>query len=93
MGKEGIESITTFINRSAIDDVPPGTWRESKVVPLYKNKGGITDPKNYRSLALTPPFSKLFMAIMNSRLTSIARTTDLYAPTQAGFREHYGTIE
>jgi hypothetical protein len=69
MGHEGVECITTFLNRSAIDNAPPQAWRESKIVPLYKHKGSATDPSNYRSLAITPPFAKLFMAIMNSRLT------------------------
>ena len=58
-----------FLNKSAIDNIPPTTWRESKITSLYKNKGNPADPNNYRSLAVTPPFTKIFMAIMNKRLT------------------------
>jgi hypothetical protein len=63
------------------------------VVPLYKGKGHTTDPENYRSIAITPPFAKLFMAVMNKRLTKEANERDLHAPTQAGFRAHYSTTE
>jgi hypothetical protein len=81
MGHEGVKNLTTFLNRSAIDNAPPGAWRETKIVPIYKNKGSTTDPGNYRSLAITPPFAKLFMAVMNSRLTNKARELNLHAPT------------
>jgi hypothetical protein len=41
------------------------SWRETKVVPLYKGSGDFADLNNYRSIAVTPPFAKLFMSIMN----------------------------
>lgn len=73
LGTKGIEEVAHFLNKSAIDNQPPKTWRESKVVPLYKNKGNKADPSNYRSLAITPPFAKLFMAVINQRLTKHAK--------------------
>jgi hypothetical protein len=48
---------------------------------LYKGKGPATDPENYRSIAITPPFAKLFMAVVNKRLTIEANARDLHAPT------------
>lgn len=48
---------------------------------------------NYRSIAVTPPFTKIFMSIMNQRLTTVAKDNNLHAPTQAGFRRHHTTIE
>jgi hypothetical protein len=93
LGRRGIEKITGFLNNSAIDHPPPQAWRDSKIVPLYKNKGRQDDPSNYRSIAITPPFAKLFMAVQNTRLTKTAKNLDIHAPTQAGFRAHYSTIE
>jgi hypothetical protein len=61
-----------FLNVSAIDQLSPTTWRETKVVPLYKGDGPTSDPANYRSIAITPPFAKMFMAVMNRRLTKKA---------------------
>jgi hypothetical protein len=93
LGRKGIEQLTSFLNNTAIDNPPPQTWRESKVVPLYKNKGRPDDPNNYRSIAIIPPFAKLFMAVLNNRLTDTAKALDIHAPTQAGFRAHYSTVE
>ena len=73
LGTEGIRLVAEFLNKSAIDSKPPETWRASKITPLYKNKGNVADARNYRSLAITPPFTKLFMTVMNGRLTKVGR--------------------
>jgi hypothetical protein len=85
--------MTVFMNESAIKKLPPTSWRETKVVPLYKGQGPTDDPENYRSIAITPPFAKLFMAVINRRLTAKAKELKLHAPTQAGFRAHHSTTE
>jgi hypothetical protein len=74
MGMTGVECLAKLLNRSAIEQLPPSQWRTSKVTPLYKGKGDATMPENYRSIAVAPPISKLFMAIMNRRLTDVAIT-------------------
>ena len=74
MGLTGVQCLATLLNRSAIEQLPPSQWRTSKVTPLYKGKGDATLPENYRSIAVAPPLSKLFMAIMNRRLTNVAIT-------------------
>lgn len=51
------------------------------MVPLYKGTGDVADFHNYRSIAVTPPFAKLFMAIMSRRLTVHAHEHGLHAPT------------
>jgi hypothetical protein len=48
---------------------------------------------NYRSIAVTPPFTKLFMSVMNQRITNHAEQHNLHAPTQAGFRRNHTTLE
>ena len=63
------------------------------MVPLYKGKGSVTDMNSYRSIAITPPFTKLFMSVINRRLTAYAEEHQLHAPTQAGFRAHHTTTE
>jgi hypothetical protein len=72
MGLTGVQCLATLLNRSAIEQLPPSQWRTSKVTPLYKGKGDATLPENYRSIAVAPPLSKLFMALMNKRLTDVA---------------------
>ena len=48
---------------------------------------------NYISIAITPPFTKLLMAVINQRLTDHAEDKEIHAPTQAGFRRHHTTME
>jgi hypothetical protein len=93
LGTPGVECMADFLNASAITKLPPASWRETKVVPLYKGQGPTSDPENYRSIAITPPFAKVFMAVINRRLTEKATELNLHAPTQAGFRAHHSTIE
>jgi hypothetical protein len=93
LGPAGIRCLAQLLNYSAIDQLAPTLWRTSKVTPLYKGKGDATLPENYRSIAVAPPLSKLFMAVMNRRLTDEAERKNLHAPTQAGFRAHHSTIE
>jgi hypothetical protein len=93
MGQAGVECLASLLNRSAIDQLPPTAWRTSKITPLYKGKGDAALPENYRSIAVAPPLSKLFMAVINQRLTSLAGEKGLHAPTQAGFRAYHSTIE
>jgi hypothetical protein len=81
LGTPGIEAVTKFLNMTAIDNKPPQSWREARIVPIFKNKGSTSDPNNYRSIAINPPFSKLFMAVINRRLTKLATDNNLHAPT------------
>jgi len=81
MGPQGIGSLATFLNESAILSEPPASWRTAKIVPVYKGKGDASLPENYRSIAITPPLSKVFTATMNNRLTEIATSRNLHAPT------------
>jgi hypothetical protein len=81
MSKQAHPMIADFLNKSAIEQLAPQAWRNSKVIPLYKGEGAITDCNNYRSIAVSPPFAKLLMSIVNQRLTNIADENQLLAPT------------
>ena len=81
LGPAGTGCMAKFLNDSAIDKLPPEAWRATKVMPLYKGKGDQKLPENYRSIAITPPFAKLFMAVVNKRLTTTAIELELHAPT------------
>ena len=93
LGPRGVSCVADLINHSAIDQLPPLAWRTSKVTSLFKGKGDASLPENYRSIAVAPPLSKLFMSVINRRLTTTADELNLHAPTQAGFRAHHSTIE
>jgi hypothetical protein len=81
MGTQAHPILADFLNKSAIEQLAPQTWRDSKVVPLYKGDGNLSDCNNYRSIAVSPPFAKLLMSIINQRLTNFADENQLLAPT------------
>ncbi len=81
LGGSCMQEMSDFLNKSAIERLAPQSWRNTKVVPLYKGRGAMSDMNNYRSIAITPPFTKLFMSVMNRRLTEYAESKDLHAPT------------
>ena len=43
-------------------------WFSGLIVPIYKNKGDITDPSNYRGITLLSCSAKFFTAVVNERL-------------------------
>ena len=88
-----MQEMADFLTNSAIRQLAPASWRSTKVVPLYKGRGAEDDMNNYRSIAITPPFTKLFMSAMNRRLTEFAEKENLHAPVQAGFRNKHTTTE
>ena len=81
MGTQAHPTLADFLNISAIEQLAPQAWRDSKVVPLYKGEGNLSDCNNYRSIAVSPPFAKLLMSIINQRLTNFADENQLLAPT------------
>jgi hypothetical protein len=93
LGTAGVSCLATFLTESAITSEPPASWRSAKIIPLYKGKGDKKVPENYRSIAITPPFAKVLMALVNQRLTDTANKGNLHAPPQAGFRAHHTTTE
>ena len=63
-------------------------WTFGNIIPLYKNKGDTTDPKNYRSITLISCLGKLFTSILNERMNQYADTVKLILENQASFRKN-----
>ena len=61
--------------------------------PIYKKKGSINDPDNYRGITLLSCIGKLFTSIINERLSKFLNNNNLIGEEQAGFREKYSTID
>jgi hypothetical protein len=63
-------------------------WSLCAVTPIHKS-GGVTDPSNYRGIAVGTVLAKLYATLFNERLTHWAESNGLRAMGQAGFREDY----
>ena len=55
----------------------PEAWSKGTILPIYKNKGDIKAPDNYRSITILSCFGKLFTAILNHRLNKYLESTGL----------------
>ena len=59
---------TALFNTIFDTGVVPSCWLVGNIVPIYKNKGDINDPKNYRPITILSCLGKLFTSILNNRL-------------------------
>ena len=71
----------------------PDVWSKGIILPLYKNKGDINDPDNYRGITILSCFGKLFTSLLNKRLNSFLENYNILCEEQAGFRKHYSTVD
>ena len=70
----------------------PSVWCIGMIKPLYKKKGAIDDPDNYRGITLLSCVGKLFTACINARLTEYLDCAGIIGEEQAGFRGSYSTM-
>lgn len=63
------------------------SWLTGVIVPIYKNKGNIQLPENYRPITLLSCLGKCFTSILNTRLTNFIEFNNLLNVNQAGFRK------
>ena len=48
----------------------PESWTTGTIKPIYKNKGPVNDPNNYRPITVLSCMSKLFSSVINTKLTN-----------------------
>ena len=90
---EILSIFVNFFNIVLKTGIVPDVWCIGMILPLYKNKGDINDPDNYRGITLLSCLGKLFTAIINDRLASYIDATGIMGEEQAGFRYAYSTID
>ena len=73
--------------------IVPTIWSISLIQPIYKGKGSVNEPDNFRGISLISCLSKIFTAVINNRLSFYLNDSDILGEEQAGFREHYCTSD
>ena len=71
----------------------PESWLIGNILPIYKIKGEVGNPENYRPITLLSCLGKLFTAIINNRLNEYSNEKDLITHSQAGFRKGFSTTD
>ena len=64
----------------------PEAWVKGVIIPVYKNKGDPAQTQNYRPITILSCLGKLFISVLNKRLTNYLETNNLLNQNQAGFR-------
>ncbi|MCO5608774.1 hypothetical protein L7F22_062990 [Adiantum nelumboides] len=70
----------------------PDSWTEHTIVPIHKS-GDVMDVGTYRTIMIGPTLAKLYGAVLEEALSTLAETEGLRAPGQAGFRRSFSTID
>ena len=71
----------------------PPSWREAEVVPIPKPGRDLSNPGNYRPIALTSCVCKTMERLVNSRLVWFLETNSLISDLQCGFRQGRSTVD
>ena len=61
--------------------------------PIYKNKGNVKDPSNYRPITLLSCFGKVFTAAINNRIQNYVAEKQLLDRYQSGFHKGHITTD
>ncbi|MCO5582134.1 hypothetical protein L7F22_036024 [Adiantum nelumboides] len=83
--------IAHLFNR-ALSEGFPESWTEHTIVPIHKS-GDTMDPSTYRTIMIGPILAKLYGAVLEEELSSLAEGEDMRTPGQAGFRRAFSTID
>ena len=59
-----IHVFTKLFNLILQTGIIPEEWCISNIIPLYKNKGDICNPDNYRGISIVSCFEKLFTSFL-----------------------------
>ena len=84
-----LQLFNIILNNASI----PDTWCKGIIFPIYKKKGDVNNPDNYRGITILSCFGKLFTSVINKRLNKILETHGLLCEEQAGFRKNYSTVD
>ena len=70
----------------------PESWRCNILTPIHK-KGTTTSAANYRGIAVSSNFCKLFCTILHSRLSDFCDKHEIIPHIQIGYRKHCRTSD
>ena len=68
LGEEGVDVLWDLMQKIYQEEKMPEEWRDSVIVPIYKEKGDIQDCGNYRGIKLMAHTMKIWERIIERRL-------------------------
>jgi hypothetical protein len=89
LGDVAIVWLTNLFNLIFRSNKMPDEWRQSILVPIFKNKGDVQSCINYRGIKLMSHTMKLWKRIIEHRLRGVTNVTE----NQFGFISRRSTME
>ena len=89
LGDEGVNILCELMNKIFNGEKMPNIWRQSILVPIFKEKGDVQSCENYRGIKLMSHTLKLFERLIDKRLRSEVQL----GPQQLGFMKGVGTTD
>ena len=68
LGESALKFLTKLYNRTMESERMPEEWRDSMLIPIFKNKGDVQSCSNYRGIKLISHTMKLWERIVEKRL-------------------------
>ena len=81
LGWFGVVTLCKLFNSIMITETIPSAWRDSVLVPIFKEKGDIQECKNYRGIKLLAHTFKIWERVLDRR---VRECTDIHE-SQFGF--------
>ena len=82
--KVSAKTLLKLLNSIFSNSLFPEAWSQNYMKPIFK-KGTVTLPDNYRGLAISSNFAKLFSLILLARLNSLVEKHKMISNNQIGF--------
>lgn len=71
----------------------PDIFKIATITPIYKNKGAITDPVNFRPISILPTLSKITESVIHERLMTHLDDNKIISPAQAAYQKGDSTSQ
>lgn len=85
--------IVRLFNKIFLTGEYPESWCTGVIVPIYKNKGDIDSPNNYRGITLTNVLAKIFSHVLLNRINKWSEKHEKINCNQFGFQKAKSTID
>lgn len=72
-----------LFNLSLFSGTVPSDWKHSRVSPVYKNKGDVNEPNNYRPISVSCHVAKIFEKQVQAQLVSYMVNNDFISLDQS----------
>ena len=81
-----------LFNKCISEGYFPKELKIAKVIPLFKNKGNISDLCNYRPISMLSAFSKIFEKLLHKSIVEHLDSHGILNDSQYGFRKKRSTL-